>query len=186
MTRPRTIRARSAGLLAAVAALSIVLPAAPAAATWDCTHYPQPCDVWDIGTGIDVSGEAKGTTCSGWFGPAGQEGTQYWYSGSITSGTYLHPDVETKKMSLTCAVRTADNAHSGALRGSVTASSVAPLNNIVSAVGLPIDYWTTNDPQAEPLEKLYLCTTVAWTDKFGIGHSQSYDPCARIVRVVPV
>jgi hypothetical protein len=166
-----------------------LLPATPALAGACGPPVPSPKDYQP---GLpDVFGRATGLTCGGTFFYQYEEGPGAWYSGPVQGATYTHADVETRRMDLTCSVRDAPGATAGTLRGSVTATSVAPLTNLVSASGLFLDYWRDVDDRNEAL---YLCTTVTWVDKFGLGHRHRYDAdpnaagdqCPPLLRLVDV
>jgi hypothetical protein len=157
----------SAAVATAASALT-ALPAAPAAATacdpvLGCIHAPH--------VGLpDVFGEVVGVPCQPTFAFAGREGDRIYWSGPIAGATYAHSDIQTKRMSVTCAVRTAGDFTSGEERGAETAYSVAPLTFTASATGLTLRFWSKDTS-----EQLFLCTTVHWTDRAGLTHTHRYD-----------
>lgn len=151
--------------LAAVAA--VVVPAAPAAAN----TCPGPLCLRKVIEWLpDITGEVWGFTCGGAFTYEGDEGTLHYWSGPITGATVFHSDPATRAMTITCSIRDRDSLESGTQRGATTAHSVAPLNNVVSAAGLDLEFTTTSIEQT-----VYICTEVAWTDKFGLPHAEAYD-----------
>jgi hypothetical protein len=163
-TLSRATVAAATGLAAVATA---VLPAAPAQAN----TCPGPLCLKKIIEWLpDITGEVLGLTCGGAFTYEGDEGSLHYWSGPITGATAFHSDPATRHMSITCSIRDRDSLESGTQRGATTANSVAPLNNVVSAAGLDLEFSTTTLDQT-----VYLCTEVAWTDKFGLPHAEAYD-----------
>jgi hypothetical protein len=171
-------RIRMAGLVTVLAAAGVMMPALPASA--DKCGVTIPCIPYVDPGPIDVFGEAKGQACGGVFEYSGDEGSRMYYFGYIEGGSYIHTDVQTRRMTVTCDIRDADSQSAGSSRGSVTAQSIAPLNNVVSATGLRLDFWF-NYPATETL---WLCTTVRWVDRIGLNHTQN-GPCLELVPLIP-
>jgi hypothetical protein len=179
---------RTAGLVTLLAAAGVVMPALPASA--DKCGVTIPCIPDSVGPITpDLFGDLSGYACGGVFSYEGDEGTRLYWSGPIQGATYVDSDVQTQRMTVTCFVQDADTVGSGTLRGTTTAQSIAPLNNIVSAAGLDLEYWK-NTPGTE---RIWLCTTVRWVDRAGLSHSHSYDAnsnrsgaqCPELVPLIP-
>jgi hypothetical protein len=170
---------RTAGLVTLLAAAGVAMPALPASADKCGVTIPCiPTVVIDPGP-LDVFGDIQGEACGGVFYSTGEEGNRTYYTGYIEGGTYVHSDVQTKRMTVTCSVRDADTDTGGVERGAVTAQSIAPLNNVVSAAGLPLTFWT----YTPGTETLWLCTTVRWVDRLGINHTY-HGPCGQLVPLI--
>jgi len=163
---------RTGSLVVLLTSAAIALPALPASAV-SCGPLVPCIPDWVKGQ-TDIFGGVYGVACGGIFKYEADEGTRVYYSGPVTDGTYVDSDPDTKHMTVTCSVQTADTVGSGTVRGSVTAQSVAPLNNVVSAAGLPLEYWYTY-PHDASSERLWLCTTVVIQDHLGVTYTHSYD-----------
>lgn len=181
---------RAVGLMALLTGAGIMMPGLPASAQFcTATHSCVPDQVVALAGQIctmtsvcvvepdpyaltpDIFGDVGGYACGGLFTYEAQEGSRLYYSGPILGATYVDTDVQTKRMRVTCSVETADTVGVGTVRGSTLAQSVSPLNNVVSAAGLTLEYWS-NYPGTE---RLWLCTTVTWIDRVGVGHTHYYD-----------
>ncbi len=167
----RTTRASFAGI-AALALTAVAVPAAPAQANTCGGSLTVLCLGPTIHSLPDVTGEAKGVACGTSSHWVDDEGGKDWWTGPIVGATYLHPDAGTRRMWVVCSVRNSPSYAGGTLRGSTRADSVAPLNNVVSAAGLNLQYWTT---YGIVNEAIYGCTTVGWVDKFGLTHTRNVD-----------
>jgi hypothetical protein len=164
--RARSARTAAGVVIAATAALTST-SAAPAAAM-SCGPIV-PCIIYAV-TPPDVTGTVKGLSCNGLFARVGEEGNTYWWTGPITGATYVHPNPDTRDLTVTCTIETAAD-YSGAERGRVVAVAVPPLRNVVSAAGLLMEFG------GKPLDgdPLYICTTVTWRDPYGLPHSHRPD-----------
>lgn len=168
---------------AAVAAV-LVLAIAPAHA--NTCGGSLPCAAEIVHGVPDFFGTTMTTTCGGAFAYEGQEGPYYYWSGDLLDTMAMNSDINTRRISITCSVRSGSTFTSGTQRGSVTASSIAPLNNVVTADGVALTYYRTSLD-----ENLWLCTTVDWVDRAGLGHTWHVDEddtvsgtqCGAIVRV---
>ncbi len=165
----RTFRTFYAAVATVAAAVAMaVVPAAPAAANHcdpvlGCTSVGHP----DL---PDVFGDPTGVPCLPVFRQGATEGSRQYWDGLITGATYSHPDVQTRRMTVTCSIRTSASYTGGEERGSETATSVAPLNFTVSAAGLTLTFYTV-----VPNEPIWLCTTVRWVDRAGVSHVDRID-----------
>lgn len=165
-------RIRMAGLMTVLATAAALVPALPASA--DECGVTIPCIPGWVTQETDIFGGVAGVPCGGVFSYEGDEGTRRYYSGPISGATYIDSDVDTRRMTVTCSIQTAETIGSGTVRGSTTAQSIAPLNNIVSAAGLDLEYWYTY-PHTPATEKVWICTTVVILDHLGFTYTHYYD-----------
>lgn len=120
----------------------------------------------------DVFGDLKGVPCGGLFtSETRPEGDRLYWNGTVFGATYLNTDPQTQRMRITCTIRDSDTEGTGTVRGSVSNSNIPPLNNMVTASTLSLSYW---ERYPGP-DRVWLCTTVTWVDRAGLGHSYSYD-----------
>jgi hypothetical protein len=182
--RARLSRAASVAVVATAGLLAT--PAAPAHAV---TCGPLvPCVVAPVGGVPDLTGEVKGMPCMGLFVYEGPDdaGDQR-FEGPLQGATYAHSDVQVRSLTVTCSVRTGSTDTAGQLRGDVSATSTAPFTFVASAAGRELVYYRTNAS-----ERVWLCTTVRWVDRFGFPHTHRYDwdpntpgaQCGELIRLV--